>query len=85
MKIPPVTMTYHASSGDSEERRRQRLLILLRELAATNPDVIRLNRSIASSGRVDISLCEKILNSLEGKFDRRSIRAKRILTDLMRM
>ena len=85
MKIPPVTMTYYASSEDNEERRRQRLLNLLRELSATSPDIIRLNRTIASSGEVDFELCKKILSSLDGKSDRRSLRTKRILTGLMRM
>ena len=85
MKIPPVTMTYHASSEDNEERRRQRLLNLLRELSATSPDIVRLNRSIAGSGKIDRELCKKILSSLDGKSDRRSLRVKRILAGLMRV
>ena len=85
MRIPPVAMTHRTSYDDSEERRRQRLLTLLKELAATDPDVTRLNRQIASSGVVDKVLCEKIAMALESKTDRRSVRTRRLLLNLIEM
>lgn len=85
MRIPPVSTTYHPSHEDNEERRRQRLLALIRELAATDPDIARLNREIVSSGIVDQVICKKVYLRLEGKSDRRSLRTKRLLMSLMEL
>ena len=85
MKIPPVTMTYHTSSEDSDERRRHRLLNTLKELMLTDPSLRRLAKKIAD-GESDIhSLCKTALSTLGEKNDRRSVRVRRLLLRLMEL
>ena len=85
MKIPPVSMTYRSSSEENSERRRERLLALLRELLTTSPELVKLNRTFIGHGTIDKKLCESMLISLQGKSDRRSLRVRRILANLLEL
>lgn len=83
MKITPIATMQRSSSEDSDERKRQRLLALLRELSMTSPSILRLNRNLASNGKVNLSLCKVVLKELEQKNDRRSRRVRQILVNLL--
>jgi len=83
MRVTPITTMQRSSSEDSDERKRQRLLALLRELSMTSPNILRLNRNLASNGKANLALCKEVLKELEHKSDRRSRRVRQILINLL--
>ena len=82
--IPPVAPTFNTASDRNPEQERSSLLNLLKELAATHPALLKINKRLASRGRVDEQLCLEALNNLEGLKDRRSIRARYIISRMLR-
>ena len=82
--IPPITAVFNASSDRNSEQERSSLLNLLRELAATHPALLRINKRLASNGKVDKRLCLEALDSLERFKDRRSVRARYIISRMLR-
>lgn len=84
MRVTPVSKSMMQHQRDeSDEGRRTRLLILLKELSFTDPAISRLNRSIASRGKIDRGICEKILLELSDSRDRRSQRVVQIVKRIL--
>lgn len=82
--IPPITRTLGMNSDRNSEQERTSLLNLLKELAATHPALLKINKRLASNGKVDKQLCFEALSSLEGLRDRRSVRARYIISRMLR-
>ena len=82
--IPPVSAVFNANSDRNSEQERSSLLNLLKELAATHPALLRINKRLASNGKVDKLLCLEALKDLEGLKDRRSVRARYIISRMLR-
>ena len=82
--IPPIAPVFNTTSDRNSEQERNSLLNLLKELAATHPALLRINKRLASNGKVDKLLCLEALNNLEGLKDRRSVRARYIISRMLR-
>ena len=85
MKVTGIRRSFHSHGEENDETRREKLLQLLRELMSTHPSIVRLNRGIATSGKLNVDLCKNIIESLSDKKDRRSVRARHIIIRLLRL
>lgn len=84
MKVTPVSSPFMSfRDEEGEDHRRQRLIMLLKELALTSPELAWVNRKIAESGDLGVEACQRLLEKLEGQTDRRSLRARYIVNRIL--